>query len=105
MNMNYWGLRAPQVSFESVAKIINLHFYIIDKISISFLYKDADMKARYHDYCTEQTFFIQINPAEIRNNNPLVAQLMILLKTTYHWKSFQRSAVIQLRVHLPCMQG
>ena len=60
---------------ESVAKIINLHFYIIDIISISFLYKDADMNARYHDYCIEQTFFIQINPTEIRNNNPLVAAI------------------------------
>ena len=67
--------RAERATDESVAKIINLHFYIIDKISISFLYKDADMKARYHDYCTEQTFFIQINPAEIRNNNPLVAAI------------------------------
>lgn len=33
------------------------------------------MSAHYHDYCTEQTFFIQINPAEIRKNNPLVAAI------------------------------
>lgn len=33
------------------------------------------MIARYHQYCTEQTFFIQINPAEIRDNNPLAAAI------------------------------
>lgn len=33
------------------------------------------MNTRYHNYFTEQTFFIQINPAEIRNNNLLVAAI------------------------------
>ena len=36
------------------------------------------MIARYHKYNTEQTFFIQINPAEIRNNNPRVAAINVI---------------------------
>ena len=64
-----------RIARESVAKIINLHSDVFNKISISFLYRDVDMNTRYHNYFTEQTFFIQINPAEIRNNNPLVAAI------------------------------
>jgi transposase len=33
------------------------------------------MKARYHSYTPEQLFIIQINPEDIRRNNPLVAAI------------------------------